>query len=726
MHSIRRQRRVGKGNTVCVRIKRLWWMAVPVCLALSCSPQKNERSLNMNNPFFSRPETPYNVPAFGQLHFKHYLPAFEEGMRQQKEEVEAIVSNTQEPTFENTVEALEYSGELLNEVSAVFFNLCETNNSPEMNDIAAEISPKLSAHSDDIYLNGKLFARIKAVYEHRGELNLDKEQLRLLEETYKEFVRGGANLPESRQERFRAINERLSVLTLDFGKHVLDATNAYRMVVDSKEALKGLPVSVVAAAAATANESEATRGKWVFTLHNPSLIPFLQYADRRDLRDTLWHAYASRCDGGPYDNNGIIREIVALRAERAQLLGYRSHADYVLDDCMAKHPEAVYRLLMQVWKPALAKAKEEASEYQQLIRKEGGTFELRPWDWRYYAEKVRKAKYDLNDEEIRPYFQLEHVRDGVFMLAERLYGLTFKANKDIPVYHPDAVAYEVYDADKVIGVLYMDYYTRESKRSGAWMTEFRSQCQSGDGQPVLPVISLVFNFPRPVGDRPSLLNFDEAETFFHEFGHSLHGLLSRCRYRSLGGTNVSRDFVELPSQIMENWASHPEMMRLYAQHYQTGDTIPEKLIQKIQAAANYGQGFMNTELIAASLLDMDYHSMEHPDIRQPAVFEAETMRKYGLIPSIISRYHSQYFQHIFTSSSGYSAGYYSYTWSAVLDADAFACFKEKGIFSREVADAFRKNILEKGNTEDPAVLYRNFRGEDPTITPLLRKRGLLK
>ena len=681
----------------------------------------------MNNPFFSKPETPYNVPAFDRLRLPHFLPAFEEGMRQQKEEVAAIVSDTRQPTFENTVEALEYSGELLNEVSAVFFNLCETNNSPEMNDIAAEISPKLSAHSDDIYLNEQLFRRIKAVYDKRDELSLDKEQRRLLEETYKAFVRGGANLPEDKQERFRAINERLSVLTLDFGNHVLDATNAYQLVIEDKAGLKGLPTSVVAAAAATANENEATRGKWVFTLHNPSLIPFLQYADRRDLRDTLWHAYASRCDGGRYDNNGIIREIVALRAERARMLGYRTHADYVLDDCMAKNPEAVYKLLKQVWKPALAKAKEEASEYQGLIRKEGGNFDLQPWDWRYYAEKVRKAKYDLNDEEIRPYFQLEHVRDGVFMLANRLYGLSFKLNKDIPVYHPDAVAYEVYDADSVIGVLFLDYFTRESKRSGAWMTEFRSQCRTEDGQPVLPVISLVYNFPRPVGEHPSLLNFDEAETFFHEFGHAMHGLLSRCRYRSLGGTNVPRDFVELPSQIMENWASHPEMMRLYAQHYQTGDTIPEKLIAKIQAAATYGQGFMNTELIAASLLDMDYHTLSEVKANFiPTSFEREVLNKYGLPSSIISRYHSQYFQHIFASASGYSAGYYSYTWSAVLDADAFSLFTEKGIFSREVADAFRKNILEKGNTEDPAVLYRNFRGQDPTILPLLRKRGLLQ
>ncbi len=700
--------------------------AMVACLLVSCHHQKKENNLDMDNPFFSKPETPYGVPAFDRLRPEHFIPAFEEGMRQQKQEVNAITSNPQEPTFENTIEALEYSGELLNEVSAVFFNMCETNNSKEMNDIAERISPKLSAHSDDINLNEALFKRVKAVYDMRERLDLEGERLRLLEETYKGFVRGGAALPLEKQERFRAINEQLSTLTLKFGNNVLAATNAYQMVIDNKSELKGLPASLVKAASALADEKPETKGKWVFTLHNPSLMPFLQYAENREKRQEIWEAYAHRCDGDTFDNNGIIRQIVALRAERAQLLGYRTHADYVLDDCMAKTPEAVYKLLMQVWKPALRKASEEASEYRQLIRMEGGSFDLQPWDWRYYAEKVRKAKYDLSDEEIRPYFQLEHVRDGVFMLANRLYGLTFKPNKDIPVYHPDAVAYEVYDADSVIGVLYLDYFTRESKRSGAWMTEFRSQCEMEDGRPVLPVISLVFNFPHPVGDQPSLLNFDEAETFFHEFGHSLHGLLSHCHYRSLAGTNVPRDFVELPSQVMENWASHPEMMRLYARHYLTGDTIPEKLVSKIQAAATYGQGFMNTELIAASLLDMDYHTLPKVDEKlDPSAFEADQMNRYGLPSAIISRYHSQYFQHIFASASGYSAGYYSYTWSAVLDADAFELFKEKGIFNREVAASFRKNILEKGFTEDPALLYRRFRGQDPTITPLLRKRGLL-
>ncbi len=709
-----------------VYMKKTFFIVLTMCVLTSCHQKKTEKGLDMDNPFFSKPETPYNVPAFDKLKISHFIPAFEEGMKQQKEEIESIVANQQEPTFENTVAALDYSGDLLNEVSAVFFNMCETNNSDEMNEIAEEISPKLSVHSDDIYMNAALFDKIKKVYDQKDELDLDAEQLRLLEETYKTFVRGGANLPEDKQERFRTINERLSVLTVKFGNNVLAATNAYKMVIDDKADLAGLPQSVIDAAAATANESSDTKGKWVFTVQNPSLIPFLQYADKREKRQEIWEVYANRCTSGPYDNLPLIREIVQLRAERASLLGFKTHADYVLDECMAKTPQAVYELLEKVWKPALEKAKSEAAEYQDLIRKEHQDFDLQPWDWRYYAEKVRKKEYDLSDEDIRPYFQLEHVREGVFMLANRLYGLTFKENKQIPTYHPEAVAYEVYDGDSVIGVLYMDYFTRDSKRSGAWMTEFRGQYRTEDGRNVMPVISLVFNFPRATEGHPSLLNFDEAETFFHEFGHSLHGLLSRCHYRSLAGTNVSRDFVELPSQIMENWASCPEMMRLYARHYQTGDTIPEKLIAKIQAAANYGQGFLNTELIAASLLDMDYHVLQQPVNIDPIEFEKAAMKKYGLIPSIISRYHSWYFQHIFTSSSGYSAGYYSYTWSAVLDADAFEMFKEKGIFNKEVASAFRKNILERGNTEDPAVMYRKFRGQEPTIQPLLRNRGLIK
>jgi peptidyl-dipeptidase Dcp len=589
-----------------------------------------------------------------------------------------------------------------------------------MQQIAEEISPKLSAHGDNINLNPDLFQRVKTVYDNKDKENLNKEQLRLLEETYKNFVRGGANLPAEKQGRFREINEEMATLTLQFNKNVLDATNAYQLVINKKEDLLGLSESLIAAAAEMGNQKEATKGKWVFTLNNPSLLPFLQYADNRSKREEIWRAYSSRCNGGEFDNNEIIKKLVNLRIERAQLLGYKTHADFVLDNRMAKTSEAVYELLLQVWNPALAKSKEEAAMYQKAAGKE----KVMPWDWRYYTEKIRKEQFDLDEDSLRPYFSLPNVQDGAFMVANKLFGLTFKQNKNIPVYDKDAVVYEVIDNEKVIGILYLDYYTRGSKSSGAWMTEFRGQYRTQSGENVIPVISVVLNFPNPIGNTPSLLNFDETETFFHEFGHALHGLLSNCHYKSLAGTNVSRDFVELPSQVMENWASHPDVMKMYAKHYVSGETIPQKWIDKIEKAGTYGQGFINTELIAASLLDMDYHTLTSAENIDPLTFEAKTMEKYGLIPEIISRYKSTYFKHIFTSAMGYSAGYYSYTWSAVLDADAFEAFKENGLFDPKTALAFRKNVLERGNTDDPMILYTTFRGKAPIIEPLLRNRGL--
>ncbi|MDR2407154.1 MAG: M3 family metallopeptidase, partial [Bacteroidales bacterium] len=566
----------------------------------------------------------------------------------------------------------------------------------------------------------ELFQRVKTVYENKDKENLNKEQLRLLDETYKNFVRGGANLAQDKQKRFREINEEISTLTLQFNKNVLDATNAYQLIIDKEEDLAGLPESIITAAAELGNQKEETKGKWVFTLNNPSLLPFLQYADNRTKREEIWKAYSSRCDGGEYDNNNIIKKLVQLRVERAQLLGYKTHADFVLDDNMAKTPQAVYELLMQVWNPALAKAKEEAALYQ----KEAGKEKLMPWDWRYYTEKIRKEYYDLNEDSLRPYFSLSNVQEGAYMVANKLYGLTFKQNKDIPVYNKDVAVYEVIDKDKVIGILYLDYYTRPSKSSGAWMTEFRNQYKTQNGENVIPVISLVFNFPNPTEKAPSLLNFDETETFFHEFGHGLHGLLSNCQYKSIAGTNVPRDFVELPSQVMENWANHSDVMKMYAKHYITGEVIPQKWIDKIEKAGTYGQGFINTEVIAASLLDMDYHTLTDATNLDPTAFEQQTMKKYGLIPEIISRYKSPYFKHIFTSAMGYSSGYYSYTWSAILDADAFEAFKENGLFDQKTAQSFRTNILERGNTDDPMILYINFRGKAPSIDPLLQNRGL--
>lgn len=682
---------------------------------------------SMDNPFFTEWGTPYEIPDFGKIKTEHYMPAFEEGMKQQTAEIDAIVNNPEAPTFENTIEAYEYSGELLNKVSGVFFNLSECENSDEMEAIAEEVTPKLSAHGDNIALNAKLFQRIKAVYDQRESLNLNPEQMRLLEETYKGFVRSGANVPAEKQARFRQLNEQIASLTLRFAQNVLKATNAYQLVLDTAPA--GITADQIAAAKEAADADPATKGKLVFKLNMPSWEPFMQNCADRELRHQMWEAYASRCNGGEFDNTKIIDTLTNLRLERANILGYKTHADYVLEDCLAKTPQAVNACLMQIWTPALAKAKQECAEYQKMFSKDmaaagqAKTETLQPWDWRYYSEKLRKEKYDLDDDVVRPYFSLDNVREGAFATAGKLYGITFRENNTLPTYNKEAHAYEVLDGDKVIGILYMDFHPRASKRSGAWMTEFRGQKVDRDGNNVIPIIQVVCNFTKPTADKPSLLTFDESETLFHEFGHALHGLLSKCHYPSLAGTNVPRDFVELPSQIMENWCRNPQVMKTYAKHYQTGEPIPDELIAKIAAAQTYGQGFINTELLAASLLDMAYHSITTPQHIDPNTFEADYLNSIGLIPQIISRYKSPYFQHIFTT--GYDAGYYSYTWTAILDHDAFAAFVESGdLYNPELAKKFR-HILESGNTVEPMQMYIAFRGKEPSVTPLLKDRGLI-
>ena len=676
--------------------------AAALLLLAGCKDKKT-----MENPFFGEWNTPYEIPDFQRIKTEHYMPAFREGMRQQMAEVEAIVSNPEVPTFENTVLAYEYSGRLLQEVSGVFFNLTECENNDEMEAIAEKVTPLLSKHEDDIALNAALFARIKAVYDQRGSLDLNPEQLRLLEEQYKGFVRGGANVPEAQQARFRELNEQIASLTLRFAQNVLKATNAYK---------KALP-----------------NGDTV-TLDIPTWEPFMQTCPDRRLREEVWHAYADRCQGGEYDNTKIIDTLVNLRLERANILGFPTHADYVLDDCLAKTPANVYSCLMDIWGPALKLAKQERDIYQQMLErdlaertsanaKDEPGAKLQPWDWRYYAERYRIEKYAIDDAEVRPYFCLDSVREGAFMVAHRLYGLTFKERTDLPTYDSEARCFEVMQGDSTVGILYMDFHPRASKRSGAWMTEFRGQHRTLDGHNVMPIIQVVCNFTKPTADRPSLLNFDESETLFHEFGHALHGLLSNCTYPSLAGTNVPRDFVELPSQVMENWCRHPQVMKLYAHHYHTGAPIPDALIRKIAAAQTYGQGFMTTELLAASLLDMDYYSITEKQHIDPIAFEEEHMAKIGLIPEIISRYRSPYFQHIFTT--GYDAGYYSYTWTAILDADAFEAFAESGdLFNPELARKFR-HLLESGNTVEPMDLYRAFRGHDPSPRALLKRKGML-
>lgn len=666
--------------------------AAATMLLAGCKDKKT-----MENPFFSEWNTPYEIPDFQRIKTEHYMPAFREGMKQQKEWIDNIANNSEEPTFDNTIIPYEYSGQLLQEVSAVFFNLSECENSPEMEAIAEEVTPLLSAHEDDIALNQKLFARIKAVYDQRESLDLNTEQRRLLEETYKGFVRGGANVPEEQQARFRELNEQIASLTLRFAQNVLKATNAYK---------KALP-----------------NGDTV-TLDIPTWEPFMQTCPDRKLREEVWHAYADRCRDGEFDNTKIIDTLVNLRLERANILGFPTHADYVLDDCLAKTPANVYSCLMDIWAPALKVAKQERDLYQKMLEKDEPGAKLQPWDWRYYAEKYRAEKYAIDDAEVRPYFSLDSVREGAFMVANKLYGLTFKERTDLPTYDKEARCFEVRQGDSTVGILYMDFHPRASKRSGAWMTEFRGQHRDRKtGENVMPIIQVVCNFTKPTADKPSLLNFDESETLFHEFGHALHGLLSKCTYPSLAGTNVPRDFVELPSQVMENWCRHPQVMKMYAHHYQTGEAIPDALIKKIAAAQTYGQGFMTTELLAASLLDMDYYSIKEKQHIDPIAFEDEHMAKIGLIPEIISRYRSPYFQHIFTT--GYDAGYYSYTWTAILDADAFEAFAESGdLFNPELARKFR-HLLESGNTVEPMDLYRAFRGKDPSPKALLKRKGML-
>lgn len=671
-------------------------LIIAAAAAMLVSGCKNQK--DMDNPFFSAWNTPYEIPDFSRIKTEHYMPAFQEGMARQKAEIDAIVNNSEAPTFENTILAYEYSGQLLTDVSSVFFNLSECENSPEMEAIEEEVTPLLAAHGDDIALNVKLFERIKAVYDQykAGELGLKPEQARLLEETYNGFVRSGANVPADKQDRFRQLNEQIASLTMRFAQNVLKATNAYKKVLPNGDTV---------------------------TLDIPTWEPFMQTCPDRKLREEVWHAYADRCQNGEFDNTKIIDTLVNLRLERANILGFPSHADYVLDDNLAKTPANVYRCLMDIWTPALKTAKYERDLYQKMLEADEPGAKLQPWDWRYYAEKYRVEKYAIDDAEVRPYFSLDSVREGAFMVANRLYGLTFKERTDLPTYDKEARTFEVLQGDSTVGILYMDFHPRASKRSGAWMTEFRGQHRTLDGQNVMPIIQVVCNFTKPTADAPSLLNFDESETLFHEFGHALHGLLSDCSYPSIAGTNVPRDFVELPSQVMENWCRHPQVMKMYARHYQTGEAIPDTLIQKIAAAQTYGQGFMTTELLAASLLDMDYYSIREKQSINPLSFEEEHMQKIGLIPEIISRYRSPYFQHIFTT--GYDAGYYSYTWTAILDADAFEAFAESGdLFNPELAAKFR-HLLESGNTVEPMDLYRAFRGKDPSPNALLKRKGFI-
>lgn len=700
-------------------MKKLFRLFIITALAVLLLPScKNDTGVDKSNPFFSEFDTPFNVPPFEKIMARHYMPAFDKGMEEGRKEIEELLKNRKEPTFANTIEALDRAGELLTRVTSVFYGQANANTNDSLQNIEVEISPKLAAFNDEILLNPDLFARIKHVYDNQETYDLNAEQKFILENLYKSFVRNGANLNKEDQDSLKKINQRLSVLTVNYSQNVLDETNNYKLFVE-RDDLAGLPESVIATAAEAA-KAAGQEGKWVFTTQRPSIFPFITYSEDRDLRREIYNAYINRGNNdNEFDNNAILAEIVKLRAARAKLLGYKTHSHIILEPRMAKNPENVLDLLNTLWEKAVPVANNEVKEMQKIINREGGKFPLEPSDWWYYAEKLRKQKYDLNDSELRPYFKLENVREGVFSCASRLYGITFNPLTDCPLPHPDAEAFEVKDEDgSHIGVLYMDYFPRESKQQGAWCLTYRSH-RVIDGKTITPVVTTVFNFTPRSGEMPSLLSLDEVSTVFHEFGHALDALFNRNTYNQ---TFIAWDFVELPAQIMEHWVTEPEMLNIYAKHYQTGEVIPESLVKKIKKSSYFNQGFDNVELFAASLLDIAYHTLEAPAIIDAQTFEKEYFEKLGLIPEIISRYRSTYFLHIM---GGYDSGYYSYTWAAVLDNDAFEAFKENGIFDRATAESFRTNILANNGIMDAMEMYVNFRGREPVIEPLLRNRGLM-
>ena len=673
------------------------------------------------NPFFAEWDTPFGVPPFDRIAPGHYMPAFERAMSLHREEIEAIESCGDEPTFENVIVAFDRSGEMLDRVGSVFGMICAADLNDELQAVQEQVMPLLTAHYDRILLDERLFARIKSVYDARRTLGLDAEQLRLTEKIYDDFVRAGALLDTQSKERLSAINSELTSLEVRFGNNVLAANNAFALTLTDEEELAGMSASMRTIAREKADERGLEKS-WVVTLDQPSRVPFLTYSTRRDLREQLYKAYVDRCgEGCANDNRALVADFARLRSEKARLLGYSDFASYVTAAQMAGTPQAVYALLDEVWKPALERARTEADQMERIMRAEHPQDTLEAWDWWYYAERLRKRDYDLDDAMLRPYFALENVRDGIFFLSNRLYGVTFRPVA-VPVYHKDCSAYEVLDVDgSHLGVLYLDFFPRASKSGGAWCGSYRGQSYDDEGNRIAPVVSIVCNFTPPTRTTPSLLTLDETQTFFHEFGHALHSLFADVKYRSLA--NVEGDFVELPSQIMENWATEPEMLRQYAVHYNTGEVIPDRLVERIRKSGEFNQGFATTEMIAAALIDMDVHSLSDCAGFEADEFEAEAMRRRGLIRQIAPRYRYPYFQHIF--NGGYSAGYYFYIWAEVLDKDAFEAFRESGdIFDRRTAERFRR-LLSRGGSADGMTLYRDFRGADPDKRAMLSARGLL-
>ncbi len=699
-------------------------IALSVITLASCSTKNEPKTeAEPKNPFLTEYTTPFQVPPFDQIKNEHYLPAFEAGIKEQQAEIETIANSTETPTFENTILPFDKSGQTLDRVSNVFFNLNECLTNDEMNAIAEQVLPMLSKHGDAIMMNPKLFERIDYVYQHRNDMGLDDQQIRVVEKYYKDFVRSGAGLPADKQAELSKINEQLSTLSLQFGNNLLKENAGFKLVIENKEDLAGLPKTSIDAAAEQA-KNDGMEGKWVFTLSKPSLIPFLQFSEKRDLREQMYKAYYNRGDNGnEYDNKTLINEMLKLRVQKAQLMGFDNHANYILDVNMAKDAATVDKFLIDIFNPAHKLAKRELAEMQAIAKAEGDDFKLEGWDWWYYAEKLRKAKYAFDENQIKPYLTVDNVRNGMFMAANKLYGITFTQNTNLPVYYPGVETYEVKEANgDFLGILYMDYFPRESKSGGAWCTSFRESGHDIEGNKIYPVVSLVMNFTPATGDTPALLTWDETETMWHEFGHSLHAFFSDGLYSRTCGS-VPRDYVELPSQIMENWVAEPEVIRMFAKHYQTGDVMPDSLITKIENSALFNQGFMTTELIAASILDMKFHELTEVKDLDVDAFEKEQMDAIGLMPEILPRYRSTNFSHIF--NGGYSAGYYAYTWAEVLDKDAFNYFKSSGdLFNPELAASFRKNCLQECGNDEGMVQYRKFRGQDPAYEPYLKARGL--
>lgn len=705
-------------------MKKLVITAVAACVA-GALPNFSAMAQQHQNPFLQPYTTQFEIPPFESITISDYYSAVDQGLAEARADIKAIAENPATPTFENTLLAMDNAGAILDRVTRVLYSLTEADSSPELVQVDETVSPLLAAYNDEVMMNDKLFQRIKYLYDNRDNLGFDTAQRRAVETAYKNFARNGALLNDTDKAKLADLNQQLTNLYLKFNKNLLNATNQFAVIVDDPARLEGIPANVVAVAAEEA-EGRGHKGAWAFTLHAPSRLPVLQYAKDRQLRHDIYRGYTSLASSGEYNNLPVINDILKARTAKAALLGYPSFAAYQTDNVMAKTPENALTLLRQIWTPAVNKVHEEVAEMQAIADSENAGIKIAPWDYYYYAEKVRKAKYDIDENEVRPYFAVDNVRNGIFNLAEQLYGVKFRELPDAPKYHPDVKVYEVVDLDgNHVAVFMTDYFTRASKRQGAWMDEMKSSYVKDDGTAVRPIVYNVGNFAKPTADSPSLLSLDDVTTMFHEFGHGLHGMLSRAKYKSQSGTAVDRDFVELPSQITEHWALEPALLKQYAFHYQTGEVIPDELVAKLNAASAHNAGFDLTERIGASYLDLQYGLLQVTDSLDIPAFEEKIVEELGMPREVEYRYHSPYFKHIFGSDQ-YASGYYTYAWAEVLDTDGFELFMEKGVFDPETARSFKENILEKGGSEDPMELYIRFRGHQPSVDALLRHYGLYK